>query len=150
MSGWRRNWKRVQKAKKECKHSTSVAVTHQRETCTSDLTAPEPLSIHLHSHNLTDSHWALYLLEVKKMALSFGVENSHFLPVKQCQPLYTEPRVPGLCKFRLGAYDFLYDTNTEVTLPGLQKKSQSCCFPRVQKQDLCVQTRTFTTCFVFF
>lgn len=33
------------KKKKESKHSMSVAVTRQRETCTSELMAPEPLFI---------------------------------------------------------------------------------------------------------
>lgn len=95
------------KKKKESKHSTSVAVLHQRETRTSELMAPEPLSIHLHSCNLADLSRAMYLLGGKKLASSFGVENSHFLPVtclsSSGQSLYRAPILSVRCTFHLGA-----------------------------------------------
>lgn len=50
MQGWRgvglaQELERSAEKKKESKHSTSVAVTHQREACTSELMTPEPLFI---------------------------------------------------------------------------------------------------------
>lgn len=50
MQGWRgvglaQELETSAKKKKESKHSTSVAVMHQRETCNSELMTPEPLFI---------------------------------------------------------------------------------------------------------
>lgn len=89
MQGWRGvRWAQElevsakrKKKKKDIKHSTAVGVSHQMETGTSELTAPELLSIHLHTCKLGDSNRAMYLSEGKKMALSFGIKNFSLLPV---------------------------------------------------------------------
>ena len=145
------------KKKKESKHSTSVAVMHQRETCTSELTAPEPPSIHLHSCNLADSNRTVYLLEGEKTGLVFWrwelLFPSRHLPLKQRQSLYTEPIVPVLCRFCLGVYDFLCDTSTEVTLPGLQKQVSPVVFPESIETESVRANQDFhhlqKGCFVF-
>lgn len=131
MQGWRgvglaQELETSAKKKKESKHSTSVVVMHQRETCTSELTTPEPLFItYIHTTLLTQKGPCTF--QRGKNGIFFWCwETSHpswHLPPEQCHSPYTQSQQP-LCPAHLilKSMTFCYNTNTEVVLPGLQKQ----------------------------
>jgi len=131
-----------QKKKKESRHSTPAAIMHQGKLV--------PQSQRLLSHRLfaySRLGWGRVFIRGEKPGLvpwrGAVLFRSPPAPRAASATSCDGPVVPVLCRCRLGAYDFLSDTNTAVTLLGLQ--TQVLLFSqRIQKWDLCVQTRTST------
>lgn len=92
---------------------------------------------YLHPYNLANSKRPMYLLEGGKwpFLLVLRTPISYLSPASWAVSfiLHTEPAAPVPCTCCLEVHDFLYNTSTEVVLPGLQK--QALCFPRVWQKD---------------
>lgn len=102
---------------------------------------------YLHLCNLANSKRAMYLLEGKKkwpFLLVLRTPISFLSPASWAVSftLHTEPAAPVPRTFRVEVYDFLYNTNTEMVLPGGQEQvllfSQSIAIGSVgATQDFC-------------